>query len=130
MKKTRKKELKKELKIIEIVIKNTKLFQKEISKEISRAYDDILINTMGEPMCVIRNIIYTGTNFIYRNNACKKDFLKKALAGEKPDEVLEDLIMDEIMLNSLKRTASNLNKSLKELRKRRKKLWNQIYSSK
>ena len=130
MDKTFKHELKQRLKILDTIIRQTKLYKKEIDREISNAYSDIITNKEGEDMCVISNILHTGTNFIYRNNVCKKNFLKKALAGEKPDEVLEEIMADEIKLKSLRRTASELSKSLIELRKRREELWNQIFSNK
>ena len=122
--------LRQKLRIVETIIKQTKLYKKEIDRKISNAYSDVITNKKQEPMCAIRNTIYTGTNFIYRSNICKDTFLNRVLSNNELAEVLEEIIADEIKLKSLRRTASELSKSLIELRKRRDELWNQIFLNK
>ena len=125
-----KKRLKQELKIMDTIIKQTKLYKKEVDREISKAYDDTIINNVNKNKCIRKNFIEEGTNYIYGSNRCKENFLKQLINCNNFNDIFEEVMKDEIRLKSLRHTVSDLSKSLKELKKRRNELWNQIFLNK
>ncbi len=112
-------ELRANLKLIEITIRQTKFIKKDIERKISGFYDDTI-----EDDRIDSEEQYS--KYIYKSKLALNNELKIAL-NDIDSIILENILYDLTTLKILKDDIKSINRSLKILKRRRDSIWKLLH---